>query len=65
MGDQSPHLLSLTIGGCFLVVSTLAVATVIGILIVVALVLFALIMVPALLIQAVRRTVGGRTGKRP
>ena len=54
MGDQSPHLISLTIGGCFLVVATLAVAVVIGILIVVGLALWVFILLPALLIKAVR-----------
>jgi len=53
-----PHLLSITIGGCFLIVSTLAVLTVTGILIVVGLGFLALIMVPALLSKTVRRTVG-------
>lgn len=49
MGDQSPHLLSLTIGGCFLVVATFAVAVVIGILIVVALAFLPLILLSTLL----------------
>lgn len=52
MGDRSPHLLSSTIGGCFLVVSALAVAVVIGILIVVGLALLPLILLPALLTRS-------------
>ena len=51
MGDRSPHLLSSTIGGC-LVVSALAVAVVIGILIVVGLALLPLILLPALLTRS-------------
>ena len=44
MGDQSPHLLSITVLGCFLVVSMLAVAALTGGLVVVGLALLALIL---------------------
>jgi hypothetical protein len=65
MGDQSPHFLSITIGGCLLVVATLAVVVVIGILIVVGLAV-ELILLPALLTKAVsRRSASGKAGRAP
>jgi len=65
MGDQSPHFLSITIGGFFLVVATLAVAVVVGVLIVVGLAL-ELILLPALLTKAVsRRSASGQAVRAP
>jgi hypothetical protein len=63
MGDPSPHLLSDTIIGCFLVVPTLAVALVIGCLIVLGLLFLPLILMTRLIPEAVSRMLGERPGK--
>lgn len=65
MGDNSPHLLSITILGCLLVVSTLAVAVGTGSLAIVGLAFVAVILVTALLTGAVGRTIGRRTTGKP